>query len=113
MISKFDLNFKVSSPIAYAVGDQVVKRGEKAKLYIPAYMALMDKGSEPVTSKKSIKSPNMMFVNDKSITPNLSTIIESVNYIEVLNKTFDEIELKNGDKVNCYAPLKSLSNIYI
>ena len=76
-------------------------------------MALMDKGSEPVTSKKSIKSPNMMFINDKSITPNLSTIIESVNYIEVLNKTFDEIELKDGDKVNCYAPLKSLSNIYI
>lgn len=112
MVSKFDLNFKSSSPIAYAIGDQTVKRGEKAKLYIPIYMPLIEKGSTVVVNKKPMKSANMIYINDESCRPNISNLMETVNYIEVENRTSDVVELKNGDKVNCHAPLNSLCNIY-
>ena len=112
MISQFNLNFVIESPYAYAIGDQKVEKYSSAKVYVPTIMTMIEKRSEVVSTKQSLNSANIIFVNDVSCRPVVSSIIEETNYIEIRNKTNDNIELKDGEQINCYSPLKSVNSLY-
>ena len=51
MISQFNINFEIDSPIGYSIGKQSISMNETAKLYIPLFMTLIEKDDKPITKK--------------------------------------------------------------
>jgi len=112
MISQFNINFEIDSPIGYSIGKQSISMNETAKLYIPLFMTLIEKDDKPITKKISINSSNTIFINDESCKPITSRFVNEDNYIEIENRSFNKINLENNEKVFCYTPINTLNNMY-
>lgn len=130
MITQLQLNYEIAETMnAFTIEDcPLPNTGDKVKVYIPKFMSKIGKASKPENEIVPLQSSNMLFINDSSCRPSVSSSIKTQNYIEaivtnesswnnnsIIYKTDDTGKhnyLKKNTKGICECPNNLLKTIY-